>query len=971
MKKFLKRQEKSIQRIALSLVTTFTFQMTYANPVLDKVVTGSATVTSTGATLQIDQLSKDVIIDWKNFNINANETTHFNQPIDGIALNRIDDSQGASQIFGKLTATGKIILVNGAGIHFSATAHVDVGSLIASSADISNANFSKGKYIFDQASPYNGSIINEGHIQVADYGLAALLGTRVENRGVISANLGAVALGSGGQFTLDFNGDGLINFTVDQAIHDPKIKQGIANTGSIYADGGRILISAQSAAGVLDDVINMQGIAQAQTVGQHAGSIFLSGGHVGNVVIDGKLSTANLKDQTTSGSIDISGQHIHLGAHAKINADGLGSAGNISLGGKNTAHQAETINVSSGAMLSASSLQQGNGGQIVLWSKQKTEFAGTALANGGINGGNGGFIETSGHYLNIDHAHISTLASKGKLGRWLLDPSDFEINASNVNSILAALANSDVTITTNNGGDSDYGDFGYGDIVVNASLDWSSASTLSLIADRYIFINDDISAVNGGISLSAVTGAQDETVGTIGSGCLMGPICDSAPTSLTANINLKNFTLLQGHWLQNATTLPTFNVSNDFNIDVSNPVFNQYFSAEFTRFNSTNGLRGIQDIFGLQGIATGSLSASYTLLNNIDASATTFWQGGQGFVPIAFASTDSQEINPYSGNFDGQNFSISNLSETLSGDLYGGLIAINAGVISNVSISGNINVLQDNSYTGREIIGMLVGQNAGTISNANASGSINMNIAGGTGYIGGLVGLNSATVTNSHSNVNVALTVSEDPTVYAGGVIGSNAGSLTNVSATTSGGTGTNLLTVLSTSPNETWNLGNNSGTIVRSDATNTISFNDFQSLTAGASNDNFNFGSSGTLSGALDGGGGTNTITFANPIVINFATGTTNINGVNVAFKNFSTFNGSYSIVFSQGQLTAISAATTTPFGSDAQPAGSGMSLAQANLQNTLLNINLLTTSVSSVNNKMSQGDTSLTNHQKVGKNC
>jgi hypothetical protein len=46
--------------------------------------------------------------------------------------------------------------------------------------------------------------------------LVALLGTGVVNSGVISAHLGSIALGSGNAFTLDFNGDQLINFTVAQ-----------------------------------------------------------------------------------------------------------------------------------------------------------------------------------------------------------------------------------------------------------------------------------------------------------------------------------------------------------------------------------------------------------------------------------------------------------------------------------------------------------------------------------------------------------------------------------------------------------------------------------------------------------------------------------------------------------------------------------------------------------------------------------
>ena len=116
--------------------------------------------------------------------------------------------------------------MNGAGIYFGPNSMVNVGSLIASTAGISKANFLAGNYIFDRPSKFGGSIVNDGTISAAQYGLVAFLGNQVVNNGLIQAELGSVVLGSGSTFTLDFNGDQLVNFSVDSAAtnHGPSSK---------------------------------------------------------------------------------------------------------------------------------------------------------------------------------------------------------------------------------------------------------------------------------------------------------------------------------------------------------------------------------------------------------------------------------------------------------------------------------------------------------------------------------------------------------------------------------------------------------------------------------------------------------------------------------------------------------------------------------------------------------------------------
>src|SRR3546814_8786918 len=92
-------------------------------------------------------------IDWRSFDIEAGETTRFQQPGSvSVALNRVRGSD-PSAIFGNLSANGKIYLVNPNGIVFGPGSRVDVGGLVATTADIDNGDFMAGIDRFGKPSP--------------------------------------------------------------------------------------------------------------------------------------------------------------------------------------------------------------------------------------------------------------------------------------------------------------------------------------------------------------------------------------------------------------------------------------------------------------------------------------------------------------------------------------------------------------------------------------------------------------------------------------------------------------------------------------------------------------------------------------------------------------------------------------------------------------------------------------------------
>ena len=118
--------------------------------------------------------------------------------------------------------------------------------------------------------------------------------------------------------------------------------------------------------------------------------------------------------------------------------------------------------------------------------------------------------------------------------------------------------------------------------------------------------------------------------------------------------------------------------------------------------------------------------------------------------------------NPYTGTFDGQGYTISNLTGTE------GLFKNNDGIVRNVRLT-DVNISRDGGN-----LGAVVGLNTGTVSGCVTSGSVS-----GTGSsswsIGGISGWNNkGTVSGCVSSCTVSSEASGNQT--AGGLVGSNSG---------------------------------------------------------------------------------------------------------------------------------------------------------------------------------------------------
>jgi filamentous hemagglutinin family protein len=575
----------------------------YANPKGGQVSAGSAAITQASPTqLDIVQSTNRAAIDWQSFSIAPNEQTNFQQPAaSSVTLNRVPPGD-PSVIAGKLTANGQIVLINPSGITFSRGSVVDVNSLVATPTDISNANFMAGQMKFDKPSTDpRAAVVNQGSITVAQKGLAALVAPGVANSGTIQAKLGKVVLGGAQTYTVDFYGDGLISFDVGSNVKTVPVGPDgkpmtslVSNTGRISAPGGTVLLTADAAAGIVANVVDVPGRITARTSGQTSGSVTIDAGPGGGANISGKIDVSGPKTGQTGGSATVTGGTVNLASTARIAARGSAGGGTVRIGGgphgqDPTVHNAQTTTVAVGAVIDASATANGSGGQVTVWSDQATQFGGTIRARGGPSGGDGGWAETSGAsgLTVLPSAQVDAAAPMGKAGNWLLDPGNLTVSYSNSNitpangsgptvtptgndatvdaRVISGTLNAgtNVTLTTVGAPGSENGD-----ITVNAflsppafqSISWSTPVQLTLNAAGNISILTPISGSNSGSALALNAGLAPGAIGSVTQSAAI------TVGTLTGSSTGGTFLTAANH----ITSLGAFTDSSSFGISLTN-----------------------------------------------------------------------------------------------------------------------------------------------------------------------------------------------------------------------------------------------------------------------------------------------------------------------------------------------------------------------------------------------------------------
>lgn len=704
-----------LKPLAASLLALGFSSAVLAAPQDGIVRAGSASISQSGNLTQIQQNSDRAVIDWRSFGVGALESVAFNQPSRQSAiLNRVTGNQ-VSAILGKITANGQVALINPNGIVFGPGSQINVGGLIASTANISNKNFMEGRLVFDQPGKPGASILNQGSISAADGGLVALVAPSVRNDGIIQARLGKIALGAGDTFTLDLYGDQLISLALS-----PEQAAQIVHTGQIHADGGQVvLVTAPTAKAVLDQVINMSGTIRADSIAEQNGKIVLLGAG-GEVAVSGQLSAHG-------GSIEVLGDQVTLTSTAILDASGAVGGGTIHVGGawqgSGDTYRAQNTDIASGARLSANATDTGNGGEVVIWSDQNTRFAGAIEARGGANGGNGGRIEVSGKGTLEFLGTADASAAKGVAGSLLLDPTDVNIGlaaASLINRVLRTGTSTTVQASNN--------------IDVNSLIDGRgriAGGGLTLTAGNNLNINEFIVTNNGAVNLNAggtISVAADKAVfaGTAPITATSGGDLSTVPLISTGTVSYRSTggSVTVNRAIDSANRIIAIRAAQ--NVAVNQPIVSLLTGAPLSITADGGDISVNAQIDGRGGGAGGS--ATLTAGGNVFLNNSIITNNGAINISATGGTLTpaSSSMALFSGN--------GAISVTTGGNLSSG-VYVTTGALNLTSTGGNVNV----NTKINEAIGNTTIQAAGAVnvnqSIANIRNGSNLAITAGSNIV--------------------------------------------------------------------------------------------------------------------------------------------------------------------------------------------------------------------------------------------
>ncbi len=405
----------------------------YALPEGQEVVQGTADCTHPDPQSMCIQASDQAIINYQKFSIGSGERVQFIQPSShSSVLNRVTGTD-PSAILGSLQSNGRVFLVNPQGIYFGKDAVVNVGGLVASTLNIRDEDFAQGNYRFYLEDGSLGSqIVNEGRISAETS--VALFAPYIDNLGSIIAQTGTIAMGSAQRITLDFSGDGLISFCVDETLSEALIRQGVGGSSPVRMDFA-------AAERTIKMVVNTDGLTAANTIEESEGVFRLVNTGSMNaaavsmdgprVALTGLIDVSNLQPEMTGGRVEVFGDRIDLRG-ARIDASGDAGGGTVLIGGeyqgKGSRHNARTSVMDENSWIHADAITSGDGGKVVVWADDAALFYGTISARGN-EGGQGGLVETSGKQnLGVGTlAHVDTWAPNDRYGNWLLDPASITI----------------------------------------------------------------------------------------------------------------------------------------------------------------------------------------------------------------------------------------------------------------------------------------------------------------------------------------------------------------------------------------------------------------------------------------------------------------------------------------------------------------------------------------------------------------
>ena len=299
--------------------------------------------------VNIRQTTQQAILNWSSFNVGARTTLTFDQQGNAgwVALNRVDRTTGPSQILGTIKADGQVYVINPSGIIFGGSSQVNVGALIASTADISDTQFrTNGIYATQTGTTYlpnftaaGGKVVVEAGASIATHapasvtsagGFVLMIGSEVGNAGAIATPKGQTILAAGDDFILrrgygtDTNQFSTTNGSeIAPVIHTGSTAGKVSNTGVILAQQGDITLAGRT---LLQD-----GLLLATSTVNQRGTIHLlnkASDAQGSVTLTGTSISAVLPELESKDTA-LNAQREALAASA-INPLALGAFDNLS-----------------------------------------------------------------------------------------------------------------------------------------------------------------------------------------------------------------------------------------------------------------------------------------------------------------------------------------------------------------------------------------------------------------------------------------------------------------------------------------------------------------------------------------------------------------------------------------------------------------------------------------------------------------
>lgn len=670
-----------LRRAALAVAIALGSAAAQANPQGAQIVNGQVSMVSAGNQLTITN-TPGAIINWQSFSINAGEVTRFiQQNPQSSVLNRVV-GQDPSQILGSLQSNGNVFVINPNGILFGAGARVDVNGLVASSLKLSNEDFLAGKLNFTGTAA-NGDVHNQGTITTSSGGQVYLIAPNVTNSGLITSPQGDVMLAAGQSVKLADASDPSIRVVVSAA------QDQALNIGSVVAQGGKV--------GIYGALIRQRGVVSANSAvrGENGKILFKASGDT--LLEAGSVTSATGADH--GGEIQVLGDRVGLLGNAVVDASGQSGGGTVLVGGDfqgaNTAVQNATrTSIGSDATITADALDSGNGGRVIVWSDETTRAYGSISAGGGKQGGSGGFVETSGHALDVVGIRVDTGAPNGKTGTWLLDPYDIAVRttAHGGSVVLADFDDfSDLPSTGVSTVSADTISATGSNVILQASHNLSfidavnittAGVNLSATAGNTITVNSSISTNNGAITLAADGGGIVLGGGSLNAGT--GSVVLTAGTTITQSGGL-----ISGASLNATAALGIGSAAA--------PLLTRI--GALTAMNSDGGSSGIAisntGALHIQrvvqsGASTGSVTIDNSGALTVDAGATVSNERGATALTSRGPLTVDGTVNAANGNITLQAASTGSSSDTLTISGGGSVSSVNGAVLLKAGSAINV-----------------------------------------------------------------------------------------------------------------------------------------------------------------------------------------------------------------------------------------------------------------------------------------